>query len=244
MHPFKESGMFAAAILLLALAPQLNADAADVVRTRNAAKSSGTFSLSQGTCAADIPAAFDWPADPVKLWQISGGVKTASLDIPGKIDISAQRQHGWSLFAGITQPSTKAVGAAPVFHTWYTVEETFDPTPGKRTCQARAPAIRLSLPTQLTMELNGSIKAVLRKNNIEVSPRFDPDSSLFKLNPSQVIPEDHEGVVAFSHVAIKPTVNGEGKCNISNQVGDSVWFWHFVLWPVRRAGKKFRVRRA
>lgn len=201
MRQFKGSGFFAAAMFLLGLVPHLQADAAEADRTRKATVSIGSLSLSQGTCAADIPAAFDWPADPVRLWQISGGVKTASLDIPGKIDVAAQRLHGWSLFAGITQPSTKAVGGPPVFHTWYTVEETFDPAPGKRTCLQRAPAIRLTLPTQLTMELNGSIKAVLRKNGVEVSPRFDPDPSLFKLNPSQLVPEDHEGVVAFSHVS-------------------------------------------
>jgi hypothetical protein len=201
MRQLKKACIFAIALLSVGLIYQRQAYATDVVRGRNATKTIGTLSLLQGTCAADIPSTFDWPADPIKLWQMSGGVKNAILDIPGKIDVAAQRQHGWRLFAGITQLSTKDAGAPPIFHTWYTVEETFDPAPGKRSCLARAPAIRLSLPTQLTMELNSPIKTVLRKSGVEVSPRFDLDPSSFKLNPNQIIADDHEGVVAFSHVA-------------------------------------------
>src|ERR1043165_767957 len=80
----------------------------------------------QARCAADLPAGFDWPAAPESLYKISGGIKSGTLNIPGSIDVLAQRRHGWNLFAAITQPSTSGdPNSLPVFQTWYTVEEAF-----------------------------------------------------------------------------------------------------------------------
>jgi len=161
-----------------------------------------TLQILQGTCAADMPAGFDWPADPIRLWQISGGIKSATLDIPGTIDLSAQRLHGWSLFAGITQPSATTAGAPPVFHTWYTTEEAFDATPGKRNCTQRVSSVKLTAPTQLVMEFNKPLKTLLRKSGAEVLPRFDPDPTQLRLTQTETLTAgDHDGVVAFSHVA-------------------------------------------
>jgi hypothetical protein len=151
-----------------------------------------------GTCAAPFPDGFGWPADPIGLWKISGGVNRPSLNIPGKIDTPAQRRHGWSMFSGITQPAG-ASGSPPVFHTWYTVEEAFDASAGKVSCSERRPSIQLSLPTQLILELNAPLRATLRKNDIEVLPRFDPRELRL---PTQLQADSaHGDVVAFSHVA-------------------------------------------
>lgn len=155
----------------------------------------------KGTCAADFPTGFSWPMDPVRLWQISGGIKSPNLNIEGKIDSTEQRKHGWAMFAGITQPATKEADSPPVFHTWYTIEEAFDLNEGKIKCAERQPSIRLSLPTQLTQELNGPLKSVLRKSGFEPLPRFDPaPSQLRRPNNTQEL-TTHDGVVAFSHVA-------------------------------------------
>lgn len=155
-----------------------------------------------GVCPAPLPAGFDWPAGPVRLWQISGGIKSAGLNIPGKIDMVAQRQHGWSLFAGATQPSdAKNPKSLPVFHTWYTVEEAFDSTAGKVDCAERNPLIRLTLPTQLVQELQQPMRNLLQQNGVEPSARFDLDPSLVQ-NPQKLAPQGvADEPIAFSHVA-------------------------------------------
>lgn len=152
-------------------------------------------------CAAPMPSGFDWPADPVRLWKISGGVKSPNLDIPGRIDMAQQRAHGWMLFAGATQPASNQPDAQPVFHTWYSVEEAFDAAPGKIDCTKRRP-MQLTLPTQLIMVAPNPVRDMAEKGGFNVSPRFDP-------NPQQFTATDvfssnleaHQGVVAFSHVA-------------------------------------------
>lgn len=167
---------------------------------KNNAMQVHTLTVDKTTCPADFPDGFTWPADPTHLWQISGGIKSPTLNIPGKIDTAAQRQHGWSMFAGVTKPATNKSGAPPVFHTWYTVEEAFDPVDGNVGCGDRINAIRLTLPTQLVMELNKPLKKILQTNSVELSPRFDANPAQFDL-PLDQTNNDHEGVVAFSHVA-------------------------------------------
>jgi len=152
-------------------------------------------------CAATMPARFDWPADPVKLWKMSGGIKSPNLNIPGKIDIAQQRAHGWMLFAGATQPASNQPDAQPVFHSWYTVEEAFDTAPGKIDCTKRHP-FQLTLPTQLVMVTPNPARDMAEKNGLNVSPRFDPNPGQFTAtNASVSTLAAHQGVVAFSHVA-------------------------------------------
>lgn len=152
-------------------------------------------------CAASVPAGFDWPADPVNLWKMSGGIKSANLNIPGKIDMVQQRAHGWMLFAGVTQPASSQPNAQPVFHTWYTVEEAFDTGPGKIDCTRRH-ALQLTLPTQLVMVTPNPARDMAEKNGINVSPRFDPNPGQFTATDASASTlAAHQGVVAFSHVA-------------------------------------------
>ena len=152
-------------------------------------------------CAAPMPDGFDWPADERVLYQISGGIKTTSVSIPGVIDMVAQRKHGWSLFAGVTQPASTAEGAPPVFHTWYTVEEAFDLTSGKVNCATRVQLLRISLPTQLLIATNNPARDALRAAGFQPSARFDPDPAFLRAKTRDVALDAHEGVVAFSHVA-------------------------------------------
>jgi hypothetical protein len=153
-------------------------------------------------CVAPMPAGFDWPADPAALYKISGGITSSALTIPGVIDTAAQRRHGWMLFAGATQPAGANADAHPVFHTWYTVEETFDPTSGKVNCSARHPLIRLSLPTQLVIEISNPARVALRAQGFDPSPRFDPNPALFRGSKVQkVLMTAHDDIVAFSHIA-------------------------------------------
>lgn len=157
--------------------------------------------VSSSRCAAPIPTGFDWPADPVKLWQMSGGIASPNLNIPGKIDLAQQRAHGWMLFAGVTQPSSSAANGQPVFHTWYTVEEAFDATPGKIDCSKRYP-IQLTLPTQLIMVAPNPARELAEKNGLNVAPRFDPNPGQFTATDASISTlASHQGIVAFSHVA-------------------------------------------
>jgi hypothetical protein len=158
---------------------------------------------ADGNCATPIPAGFDWPADPVHLYQISGGLNASGQTIPGKIDTKAQRDHAWALFAGITQPSSPQPGALPIFHTWYTVEETFDPTDGKIDCASRRILLRVSLPTQLLIEHNTLLRSDLRKEGINLSPRFDVNPALVSTpaNYSALDTAGDNSIIAFSHVA-------------------------------------------
>lgn len=151
-------------------------------------------------CAAEMPAGFDWPADPVALWKISGGIKSPNLNIPGAIDTAKQRRHGWALFAGATQPESTQPDAQPVFHTWYSVEEAFDTTPGKLDCSKRLP-LKLELPTQLVMVAPNPARDALSKSGIKPAARFDPDPSLFTTTSAALVDPAHQGVIAFSHVA-------------------------------------------
>ncbi|WP_429933073.1 hypothetical protein [Agrobacterium vitis] len=153
-------------------------------------------------CASAMPTGYGYPANPVELWKISGGIKSDTLDIPGKIDIVRQRAHGWLLFAAATHPVDNKPNALPVFHTWYTVEEAFDPSPGKIDCTKRQNEIHLTLPTQLEMVVPNRARDVLRASGLEPSARFDPDPSSFgDASPAQAVADAHDGVVAFSHVA-------------------------------------------
>ncbi|WP_155713680.1 hypothetical protein [Burkholderia stagnalis] len=156
----------------------------------------------QGKCAIDIPSGFDWPANSEDLYRISGGIHTATLNVPGVIDVAAQRKHGWNLFAGITQPSGQSPSSPPVFETWYTVEEAFDAADGKVQCSTRKPSFRISLPTQLLMTLNSSLRGVLSSKGITPSPRFDINpSNISPFNAPQDDSGDNTEPVAFSHVA-------------------------------------------
>ena len=153
-------------------------------------------------CATPMPSGFDWPADPTELYKISGGLDTPSLTISGSVDTARQRRHGWLLFSAVTQPADGEGNAKPVFHTWYTVEEAFDQTPGKISCADRHVAIQLTLPTQLVMVAPNMARDLLQKSGLNPSPRFDPNPT--QIDPtltSSVMAAAHEGVVAFSHVA-------------------------------------------
>lgn len=161
--------------------------------------------LSQDTpsmrCAAPMPSGFDWPADPVKLWKMSGGITSPNLTIPGKVDMAQQRAHGWMLFAAATQPASAQPDARPVFHTWYTVEEAFDATPGKIECSKRHP-LQLSLPTQLVMVTPNPARDLAEKSGLTVSPRFDPNPGQFTATAASASTlAAPQGVIAFSHVA-------------------------------------------
>jgi hypothetical protein len=71
----------------------------------------------------DIPAGFDFPANKQKLEQFrSSG------------NLSAQRQHVWKVFAGMTQRTPDDKYA--IFETWFSEEETFQSGPSP---QGRAP---------------------------------------------------------------------------------------------------------
>jgi hypothetical protein len=155
----------------------------------------------RGICAVPIPAGFDWPADPAELYRISGGLRTPMQVIPGSINVGAQRRHGWKLFAGITQPSTPAPGSLPVFHTWYSVEETFDNADGKVDCATRRPILRLSSPTQMLMALDNPIVRALEGNGFDVSPRLDPNPSLLRNSKNTPSNGSNPNLIAFSHVA-------------------------------------------
>lgn len=150
-------------------------------------------------CAAPMPQGFDWPADPDSLYRISGGLHTTTQNIDGTIDVAAQRHHGWELFAGVTQPSGSS-NQLPVFHTWYTAEETFDPSDGKIACNQRSLLIPLSLPTQLVMTLDSAAKSALLQSGFSLSPRFDVDPTLLGSGSGTTV-DPHDDVVAFSHVA-------------------------------------------
>ena len=150
-------------------------------------------------CAAAMPNGFDWPADPLFLYKISGGLKTQNASIPGSIDTVAQRRHGWLLFAGITQLTANKL---PVFHTWYTVEETFDTSAGNISCAERRALLRLSLPTQLVMEISSTTREKMRGAGLVPSPRFDLDPAFLRGVTTNALEQaTHDGVVAFSHVA-------------------------------------------
>jgi hypothetical protein len=159
-------------------------------------------STHRGVCAVPIAPGNNWPETPEHLYQISGGIKTPTQAIPGVIDIHAQRRHGWSLFVGVTAPSnSSSADSLPVFHTWYTVEEAFDSSEGKVDCANRRPLIRLELPTQLLLATPNPARAALTKSGLGPSVRFDPDPGLFRNLAEKRVMFDHDGVVAFSHVA-------------------------------------------
>ena len=149
------------AVILFATIFFTQANAVEVAKPKVLTTAKLTAAL-KGRCASSIPSGFDWPVAPEELYKMSGGFQSATLNIPGAIDIEAQRKHGWKLFAGLTQPASKTPGSPPIFHTWYTVEEAFDPADRKVQCETRVPAFRVSLPTQLLMEANGPLKQELR----------------------------------------------------------------------------------
>lgn len=154
------------------------------------------------SCVAQMPSGFDWPADPTELWRISGGISSPDLNIPGAVDMARQRQHGWLLFAGATQPASAQADALPVFHTWYTTEEAFDPTPGKVDCAKRHLTLTLTLPTQLVMVAPNPVRDLVEKNGVNPSPRFDPNPAQFSATgTSPPIADPHDSITAFSHVA-------------------------------------------
>ncbi len=178
----------------------LSTEAADKKLVPKAISTSTLEAKLKGKCAVSIPPGFDWPTSPADLYKISGGIQTENLNIPGKIDTIAQRKHGWNLFAGVTQPADASPAAPPVFHTWYTVEEAFDPTDEKLSCTARNPVFRISLPTQLVMELNAPLTQELRNKGLSPSARFDINPSL--LPSKDILGSNLAGdVTAFSHVA-------------------------------------------
>jgi hypothetical protein len=165
------------------------------------AQSASSQQAAATRCATPMHSGFDWPASPVNLWKISGGINSQNLNIPGKVDLAAQRLHGWMLFAGATQPANNQPNAQPVFHTWYTTEESFDPTPGKIDCNKRHP-LRLTLPTQLVMVTPNPVRSLAEKSGINVSPRFDPNPGQFTATDASIASTSaHDGVIAFSHVA-------------------------------------------
>lgn len=123
---------------------------------------SGAYAQIQG-CAVSLPADIGWPRPAKELYEISGGFKSDNINIPGKIDVAAQRAHMWNLFEGITRPSDPVDSkSAPIFLTWYTSEEAFAKTPGKVNCGQRVVQLKFEPPGQFTTALSdGSIQNAL-----------------------------------------------------------------------------------
>src|SRR5262245_45403046 len=61
-----------------------------------------------------ISPGFDFPAD-----------RRGLLQLRNRGAVAAMRRHAWMVFAGMTQP---AAGGLPVWETWFTADEVFDPT--------------------------------------------------------------------------------------------------------------------
>jgi hypothetical protein len=57
---------------------------------------SETYGQIQG-CAVSLPKDIGWPRPAIELYQISGGFKSDSTNIPGTVDVAAQRAHMWNL---------------------------------------------------------------------------------------------------------------------------------------------------
>jgi hypothetical protein len=62
-----------------------------------------------------IPTGFDFPADQETL-----------LRFRDTQNVVEMRRHAWYVWAGLTQP---APGGEAIWETWYSIDETFDPTP-------------------------------------------------------------------------------------------------------------------
>jgi hypothetical protein len=115
---------------------------------------SGTHGEITG-CAVSLPNDIGWPRPAKELYQISGGFKSDVINIPGKIDVAAQRAHMWNLFEGITRPSDPADNkSAPIFLTWYTAEETLAKTPGKVNCSQREVQLKFEPPGQFLIAIS------------------------------------------------------------------------------------------
>jgi hypothetical protein len=117
---------------------------------------SGTYGQTTG-CAVSLPKDIGWPRPATELYQISGGLKSDTANIPGKIDVAAQRAHMWNLFEGITRPSDPSDNkSAPIFLTWYTAEETFAKTPGKINCDQRVLQLNFEPPDQFLIAIKNA----------------------------------------------------------------------------------------
>jgi hypothetical protein len=126
-------------------------------------------------CALSIPADIGWPRPSTELFGISGGLISDRLNIPGKIDVPAQRAHMWNLFEGITRPSNPTDrNSVPIFSTWYSIGEAFDKTPGKIDCNQRTVSLMFEPSSQFLIGAKNPVVDVLRQQGLELGARFDP----------------------------------------------------------------------
>ena len=154
--------------------------------------------LSKTFDAVDFPKGFDYPRDSKYLFQITQDV-----------NVKAQREHGWHLFAGATQPSIPGdPESLPIFQTWFGEDETFAKEDTESLNKIRTFTIKMSPPTQLLLSDDNPLRNALKTTGIIPEDRWDPDLNQVSTVNGKSLQSAHNGPAAtFSHVLFNKTMH-------------------------------------
>jgi hypothetical protein len=154
---------------------------------RNANRAFACTALLLAACASaqaqnvvvpqPIPAGFNFPTDAAT---INGWVNNA--------DTASMRKHAWSLWAGMTTPSSQQGVTLPVWETWFGTEDLFPPA--QSLVAATPQALLAPRPRTLRAFVSPSqfrhvrtLAAVPVPENIVSFNKFDPEAATFIVTP-------------------------------------------------------------